>query len=104
MAETSDGITSSNDLSVANIKPALTTEELVGIPIEDLLIRLNTSQQGLNAQEATERLEVYGPNVLAREHKHSAASEFLSHFKSPLIIILLIAGIITGYLGLLSGK
>jgi Mg2+-importing ATPase len=100
MAETSDnGSISSNDLPVENLKPLLSTEEIVGIPIDDLLTRFGTSQLGLSSEQAMERLESYGPNVLAREPKHSAIKEFLLHFKSPLIIILLIAGIITGFLG-----
>ena len=56
----------------------------------------------ITSEQAIENLETYGPNELAREHKHSAIKEFLLHFKSPLVIILLIAGIITGILGQLT--
>ena len=89
----------SNKTPVAATQPILTSEEMVNLPIEDLMARLNASPQGLSTEQATERLEVYGRNELAREHSHSAPKEFLLHFKSPLVIILLIAGIITGALG-----
>ena len=89
----------SNKTPVAAIQPILTSEEMVNLPIEELMARLKASPQGLSTEQTTERLEVYGRNELAREHQHSALKEFLLHFKSPLVIILLIAGIITGALG-----
>ena len=94
-----NGSNNSNESPVATIKPPVTSEELVTLPIEEILNRLNTTQQGLSSEQAAERLETYGKNELAREHKHSVIKEFLAHFKSPLVIILLIAGIISGFLG-----
>ena len=76
----------------------LSSEDILTGPIEDIMAKLNTTLQGLNSEQAAERLETYGPNELAQEHKHSAAKEFLMHFKSPLVIILLIASAITGAL------
>ncbi len=85
---------------VANVQQhVLTSEELVSLTAEELMAKLQTSLLGLSTEQATERLEVYGRNELAREHKHSAIKEFLLHFKSPLVIILLIAGVISGALG-----
>jgi P-type Mg2+ transporter len=92
------GSNNSNQSPVATIKPPVTSEELVTLPIEEIYSRLNTTQQGLSTEQAAERLETYGRNELAREHKHSAIKEFLAHFKSPLVIILLIAAIISGFL------
>ncbi len=93
-----DGDNSKKD-SVASMQPILTAEDMVSLPIEGLMARLKATPQGLTSEQAAERLEVYGKNELAHEHKHSTLKEFLSHFKSPLVIILLIAGIITGALG-----
>jgi Mg2+-importing ATPase len=93
-----DGNTS-NASSAATMKPPVTSEELVTLPVEELYTRLNTSPQGLSSDQAAERLETYGRNELAKAHKHSAVKEFLSHLKSPLVIILLIAGGISGALG-----
>ena len=89
----------SSNSPAAAIKPPLTSEELVTLPVEELLGRLDTTSQGLSSEEAVERLETYGRNELAQQAKHSAVIEFISHFKSPLIIILLIAGVISGFLG-----
>ena len=89
-----------NDNSVATMQqPLLTSEDMVRLPIEELLVNLKASPQGLSSEQAMERIEVYGRNELAREHQHNAIKEFILHFKSPLVIILLIAGIITGVFG-----
>ncbi|HLE74502.1 MAG TPA: magnesium-translocating P-type ATPase [Candidatus Bathyarchaeia archaeon] len=77
------------------VQPALSAEELLGLPIDEILTRLETSLNGLSSQEAERRLEVYGRNELARKKKRAAIVEFLWHFRSPLIIILLIAGVIS---------
>ncbi len=81
------------------MKPLLTNEELATLPVEEVINRFNSTPQGLSSDQATERIEIYGTNELAKEHKHSAIKEFLAHFKSPLVIILLIAGIISGIFG-----
>jgi Mg2+-importing ATPase len=83
----------------ASMQSMLTSEDMVSLPTEELMARLKASPQGLTSEQATERIETYGRNELAREHQHSSLKEFLLHFKSPLVIILLIAGIITGTLG-----
>jgi len=75
------------------------TEELLSLPIDELLARLNTSLSGLSPEETEERLRTYGYNELAKRKKRTAIVDFLSHFRSPLIIILLIAGLISGFLG-----
>jgi Mg2+-importing ATPase len=82
-----------------HVQPMLSSEELLSLSTEDLLARLNTSTTGLSSQEAENRLEVYGRNELARVHKHSALREFILHFRSPLVIILMVAGLISGILG-----
>jgi Mg2+-importing ATPase len=75
------------------------TEELLSLPTDELLARLNTSLSGLSSEEAEERLRTYGYNELAKKKKRIAIVDFLSHFRSPLVIILLIAGSIAGFLG-----
>lgn len=75
------------------------TDELLDLPIDELLARLSTSLSGLSSEEAGRRLKIYGPNELAKRKKRTAVVHFLSHFLSPLVIILLIAGLIAGFLG-----
>ncbi|MEM3377399.1 MAG: magnesium-translocating P-type ATPase [Candidatus Bathyarchaeia archaeon] len=74
-------------------------EELLSISNDELFTRLNTSLSGLSSEEAEKRLRIYGRNELAKKKKRAAIVEFLSHFRSPLIIILMIAGLISGFLG-----
>jgi len=77
----------------------LSSEELLSLPTDELLSRLNTSSAGLSTQEAENRLEVYGRNEFARKKKRAAIFNFLSRFKSPLVIILIIAGGVSAALG-----
>ena len=83
-------------------KPPITSEEALTLPASEVLSRLETSTQGLNSLGATERLNIYGTNELAHKQKRTGIVSFLLHFKSPLIIILLIAASIAGTLGDLS--
>jgi Mg2+-importing ATPase len=86
-----------NNVTVA--QSPLSQNEILGKPVEDLFSRLDSSLNGLSPEEAERRLEVYGRNELAKKRKRSAIVDFLLHFKSPLVIILMIAGLISGYIG-----
>ena len=63
-----------------------------------LFSELKTSELGLSEAEARERLQQVGPNKLAEAEKISRIRIFLHQFKSPLIYILLIAGVVTFFL------
>jgi Mg2+-importing ATPase len=80
-------------------QPLMSAEELLSRPIDELMANLRTSSAGLSSEEAARRLEVYGRNELAKKKKRAAIINFLSRFKSPLVIILMIAGAISGLLG-----
>jgi Mg2+-importing ATPase len=75
------------------------TEDSLSLSVDELLGRLGTSLNGLSSEEAEKRLKIYGYNELAKRKKRAAIIEFLSHFRSPLVIILLMAGLISGFLG-----
>jgi P-type Mg2+ transporter len=53
----------------------------------------------LPSEEAEKRLEIYGRNEFAKKKKRAAIFNFLSRFKSPLVIILIIAGGVSAALG-----
>ncbi len=55
---------------------------------------LKSSPQGLTQQKAEQRLEKVGFNRLPQEEQFSKIKTFFEQFKSPLVYILLIAGII----------
>lgn len=65
----------------------------------ELFSNLKTSINGLSSEEARQRLNQYGYNKLADEEKISKLKILLHQFASPLIYILIIAGIITTLLG-----
>ena len=75
------------------------SEEMLSLPIEELFVRLETSPSGLSHWDVDRRLERYGPNEFARKKKRATIVEFLFHFRSPLIIILLFAAVISGIVG-----
>jgi Mg2+-importing ATPase len=75
------------------------TEEILTSSAEELLERLGTSMTGLTSKEAEERLKLFGYNELVERKRRTAVVEFLSHFKSPLVVILIVAGLISGFLG-----
>jgi len=79
------------------------TEELLALPIDELLVRLQTSQSGFTSQEAESRLQTYGYNELAKRKRRTSVVEFLFHLRNPLILILLLAGLISGFVGDIIG-
>ncbi len=62
--------------------------------ISDVLDGLVSSQQGLDAKEADARLKQYGKNTLPEGKPDGLLIIFLRQFKSPLIYILLAAGVV----------
>jgi Mg2+-importing ATPase len=74
-------------------------DETLTLPVEELLKRLNTSLAGLSSEDVEERLKIFGYNELIKKRKRVVIIDFLFHFKNPLIIILLIAGLISGFFG-----
>lgn len=54
---------------------------------------------GLTQEEAENRLRTYGPNLVSAGRRRSRASMLLSYFKSPLVIILVLAGAISAFVG-----
>ena len=67
--------------------------------VQDVLRDLSTTIKGLSTSEVEQRRLTYGSNVIVKEREMSIVLEFLSYFKSPLIIILLIASTISASFG-----
>jgi calcium-translocating P-type ATPase len=59
---------------------------------------LKSSEKGLTSQEAKERLEKYGYNEITFK-KISPIFRFLKQFNNPLIYVLIIAAVVTAFLG-----
>ncbi len=69
---------------------------------EEVLISLETSQQGLIGEEVEHRQKQWGKNRLNAEKKKSVVQVFLEQFKDLLIVILIIAGVISAISGQLE--
>lgn len=69
-------------------------------PVEEVVNLLNSDLlKGLSSEEAASRLIEFGQNVLRVEKKISSFGKFILQFKSPVILILIGAAIIAGFLG-----
>ncbi len=66
---------------------------------EEAFERLETSGEGLSHSEVEKRLKKYGPNSLPEAEKISRLKIMLHQFTSPLIYILMVAAIVTFFLG-----
>jgi Ca2+-transporting ATPase len=66
----------------------------------DVLKHLVTDEKvGLKSEEAIKRLNNLGPNILAKAKNISWFSLFLNQFKNVLVLILLFASVLSGFLG-----
>jgi len=72
--------------------------EFWSVPASVLLNRLKTTPAGLTSAEAQRRLDLYGPNLLKSKRKTDSLTLLLAQFKSPIIIILLGAAILSYFL------
>ena len=66
---------------------------------KEVLKELNTTKKGLLLEEVEKRREKYGSNVIKSSFTYSWLKIILSQFRSSLVIILLIASLISLYLG-----
>lgn len=74
--------------------------DVVSLTETEVVEKLDSNQEaGLSGNEAAGRLKLYGLNVIETGKRKHFLLELLSHFKSPLIVILMIATIISYSLG-----
>ena len=74
-------------------------EKLKKLDIQELLVQLKSSQDGLSELEAHNRLTKYGYNLLNNESHINIFSLLIRQFKSSLIYLLLIASALSFALG-----
>ena len=73
--------------------------------IEETEKKLKTNlEKGLNKEEVKERQEKYGYNELKRGAKKTLIQRFLDQFKDFSIIVLIIAAIVSGIVGVAQGN
>jgi P-type Mg2+ transporter len=69
------------------------------VAAESLMATLHTSKTGLKQSDADNLLKQYGPNALKAKQQTTAFGLLLRQFKSPLVLILIFAAIVSAFLG-----
>ena len=72
--------------------------------VEDVLKEQNSSPEGLTSAEAEKRLEKFGKNKLKEGKKVSLIKRFLDELADPMIIILIVAAVISGFTAYYEGE
>ena len=73
--------------------------------VEEVAKSLKTDiNNGLSAEEVKRRQEEYGFNRLEGKKKQSIFIKFLNQFKDFMIIVLIIAAIVSGFVGVKEGE
>lgn len=63
------------------------------------LTDLEATAGGLTGTEAANRLRTFGPNAIARKRRLSSVGLLLAQFRSPIIVILIAAAVLSAFLG-----
>lgn len=66
-------------------------------PVDRVLDALDSSPAGLSSQEAQLRLQQIGPNAFERHRRVTGVRLLLNQFRSPLILILVFAAIVSAF-------
>jgi Mg2+-importing ATPase len=85
--------------SVAATAPdRLDVASAAALPLDAVLARLDTTEQGLAVAEAAKRLQLFGPNALAVQ-RVSALAVLVRQLRNPLLLLLLAAAGVSGLTG-----
>jgi Mg2+-importing ATPase len=71
--------------------PNIESHPYWSLSVDDGFALENSSLQGLTSENASQRLEQYGPNLLISKEKISPFMIFIGQFKSPIVLILIFA-------------
>jgi P-type Mg2+ transporter len=66
---------------------------------DQLFKALDTTSKGIQPTEAAGRIKKYGLNALKEQRKTTALGLLLSQFRSPLVLILIFAAVVSAFLG-----
>lgn len=66
-------------------------ENFYNLSVKTVLKKIKSSKKGLSEEEFLKRIERYGKNQLPQKEATSALRVFVSQFKSPLVIVILVA-------------
>ncbi|MGA8297528.1 MAG: magnesium-translocating P-type ATPase [Acidimicrobiales bacterium] len=85
-------------VETAHAPPPLDILTAAALPPNEVLARLGTSDSGLSAAEAAQRLREIGPNAL-KVHKVRALTVLVRQLRNPLLLLLLAAAAVSGFTG-----
>ncbi len=68
------------------------------VPADELLQHLQSTPDGLTSEEVRERLTRFGSNLLKAKGRADALELFIAQFKSPIILILIFAAMLSFFL------
>ncbi|HTO33093.1 MAG TPA: cation-transporting P-type ATPase [Pararhizobium sp.] len=80
-------------------QPINTGSTYWAMPAEELLAGLNAGKDGLSSGEAKTRSLTSGSNRISAANETSAMAAFARQFRSPLILILIFAAIVSSVVG-----
>lgn len=89
----------STNSNISSPKESYPTKDWHSMTAQEILKTLSSTVQGLTSTEAQKRLNQYGKNELEETSKKSTFRIFLEQFQDFLVIILIIAAIISSFLG-----
>jgi len=69
------------------------------IEAEDALQQLESSSDGLTSEDALKRRAEFGPNIIPEKRKRSVLGMLLRQFSDFMIVVLLVAALISGFIG-----
>jgi Ca2+-transporting ATPase len=70
--------------------------------IDTVIAELDTSRKGITSKKAKQLLKQYGPNTLIEKKKRTPFMMLLDQFRDFMIIVLIIAAVISGFIGELT--
>jgi len=73
------------------------------LPTESLQSQLEATQAGLSQREARTRSARFGPNTLRGHGEQPLLMQYLSHFKNPLVLVLLAASAVSALTNEITG-
>lgn len=73
-------------------------------PVEEVVLSLGSSYNGLTSSQATEKEKEFGPNKLKEGKKESLFHKFLQELSGYMTVVLIIAAIISGFASVCSGE
>jgi P-type Ca2+ transporter type 2C len=79
--------------------PVIQQIEWYQLSVEEIIEKQGSSFHGLTRVESTKRLEQYGPNELKEAKRITPLGIFINQFKDFMILVLVVAAVISGFLG-----